>query len=75
MFQALQAQGVQLQQLQGQQQQAQEQQMMKQLQMRNMVADVTEKEMAVNETKFNAELKKQQARKTAAETGAVMGGG
>lgn len=60
---------------QQQQQQAQEQQMMKQLQMRNMVADVTEREMAVNETKFNAELKKQQARKTAAETGAVMGGG
>ena len=58
-----------------QQQMQAKQQMMEHLQMRNMLADVTEKEMTVQETKNNAELKKQQARKTAAETGAVMGGG
>jgi len=55
--------------------QMQKQQMMEQLQMRDMVAMVTEKEQTVRETAANAELKKQQARKAAAETGAVMGGG
>lgn len=55
--------------------QMQKQQVMEQLQMRDMVAMVTEKEQTVRETAANAELKKQQARKAAAETGAVMGGG
>lgn len=55
--------------------QMQKQQFMEQAQMRTVAANVAAQEANVKESLATAELKKQQARKAAAETGKVMGGG